>query len=66
MNAEQTALLSSIADDMKALKDNVDSLQSTVNGLENKLVTNLRNLIREETKKIENDIELMKGCMDNI
>ena len=40
MNAEQTALLSSIADDMKALKGNVDSLQSTVNGLENKLVTN--------------------------
>ena len=56
MNAEQTALLSSIADDMKALKGNVDSLQSTVNGLENKLVTNLRNLIRDETKKFDNEI----------
>ena len=66
MNAEQNALLSSIADDMKALKGNIDSLQSTVNGLENKLVTHLRNLIREETRKFDNEIELMKGRTDNM
>ena len=51
---------------MKALRGYVDSLQSTINGLENKLVTNLRNLIREETKKFDNEIELMKGRMDNM
>lgn len=66
MNPDQAALLSSIADDLKALKGNVGTLQATVNGLENKLVANLRGLIREETKKFGNEIELMKGRMDNM
>ena len=66
MTEEQNSILSSISQDMKGLKDSVDSLKSTVNGLEDKIMSNIRGVIREETRKFDNEIELMKGRMDNM
>ena len=51
MEGNQTALLSSIAEDMKAPKDSFESLNTTVNGLEDKIMSQIRGTIREETRK---------------
>lgn len=45
------ALLASLKDDMKALHGGMTTLANTVTGLEQKLMTNLRKIIQEETKK---------------
>ena len=58
-------ILSSIAQDMMGLKDSVDSLKYTVDGLEDKIMCNI-SIIREETGKFDNEIEVIKGGMDNV
>ena len=66
MEGNQTALLSSIAEDMKALKGSFESLNTTVNGLEDKIMSQIRGTIREETRKYSDELELLKGRMENM
>ena len=51
---------------MKSLKGSVDTLTTTVNGLETKIMKNIRVVIQEETKKINDELGLFKGRMDNM
>ena len=66
MEGNQTALLSSIAEDMTALKGSFESLNTTVNGLEDKIMSQIRGTIREETRKFSDELELLKGRMENM
>ena len=66
MAEEQTKLLRQLAEDMKSLKGSVGVLSDTVNGLEAKIMTNIRTTIREETKKFDTEIELLKGRLGNM
>ena len=60
------ATLSSIAEDMAAMRRNMESLTTTVNGLESKIMSKIRGVIKDEVKTFNNEIELLKGRMDQM
>ena len=66
MSSDEESLLSSIARDLKALRSNVATLTTTVNGLENKIMEAVRTTVKQETKQISEDLALFKGRMDNM
>ena len=51
---------------MKALKDSIGTLTTTVNGLESKIMNKMRDIIRQETKKFNEEVEILKGRMENM
>ena len=59
-------LLSTIVADLKAMNGSLETLTQTVNGLEAKIVTNIRTIIKQETRKFNDELELLKGRMDNL
>ena len=62
----EDSLLKTIARDLKAMHGSLTTLTETVNGLETKIVTHIRGIIRQETNKFNEEIELLKGRMDNL
>ena len=59
-------VISSMADDLKALREGLATLTNNVGKLETKITDNMRQIIREETKGFQNEIEMLKGRLDQV